>query len=415
MGQLGKGRDEMKKFLAMTLVVMMTLAAGFAQTSKHATTSEAFVNKAQVAQAASTIKAKPALISVNPVAGYLPVFTDAAGDISNSSFFQAANGYVGIGTTTPAFNLNIISETDPAAVTVEGYGVVGVNFIGRRARGTVAAPSALLANDNIMAMQGRGFGTTGFSTSSRAFMKFFAAENWTDTAQGTYISLATTQIGTIPAGGSSAPERVRITDIGWVGIGTTAPAAMLEVSGTTQLDGLATFAAGQVFPGTVTSVTSDGSITVGGTATAPILSVNPVTLAAEIGAGGTAVSVPVIVAQTSITGGSGTGTPTTIYTATASGFYRVSVYENTPVPLGSCTSAPCTGEGITLKWNDGASTASLATTNCDLTAPCSSSSVTPIWVVSGQSITAYGQTTGAGGTPVGGSFNAYILVERLQK
>jgi hypothetical protein len=36
-------------------------------------------------------------------------------------------------------------------------------------------------------------------------------------------------------------------------------------------------------------------------------------------------------------------------------------------------------------------------------------------VVSGQSITAYGQTTGAGGTPVGGTFNAYILVERLQK
>jgi len=405
----------MKKFLAMTLVVMMTLAAGFAQTSKHAaTTSEPFVNKAQVAQAASTIKATPALISVNPVTGYLPVFTDGAGDISNSSLFQAANGYVGIGTTTPAFNLNIISETDPAAVTVEGYGVVGVNFIGRRARGTVAAPSALQANDNIMAMQGRGYGATAFSPGSRAFMKFFAAENWTDTAQGTYISLATTQIGTAPTT-TPAPERVRITDVGWVGIGTTTPAAMLEVSGTTQLDGLATFAAGQVFPGTVTSVTADASITVSGTATAPILSVNPVTLAAEIGAGGTAVSVPVIVAQTSLSGGSGTGSPTTIYTATASGFYRVSVYENTPAPLGSCTSAPCTGEGITLKWNDGASTASLATTNCDLTAPCSSSSVTPIWVVSGQSISAYGQTTGSGGTPVGGSFNAYILVERLQK
>jgi len=414
MGQLGKGRDEMKKFLAMTLVVMMTLATGFAQTSKHATTtSEPFVNKAEIAHAASTIKATPALVSVNPVTGYVPVFADASGDITNSGLFQAANGYIGIGTATPAFNLNIISETDPAAITVEGYGPVGVNFIGRRARGSLGAPTALQTDDNIMAMQGRGYGATAFSPGSRAFMKFFAAENWTDTAQGTYISLATTQIGTAPTT-TPAPERVRITDIGWVGIGTTTPAAMLEVTGTTQLDGLATFAAGQVFPGTVTSVTSDGSITVGGTATAPILSVNPVVLAGEIGAGGTAVSVPVIVAQTSITGGSGTGSPATIFTATASGFYRVSVYENTPT-LGSCAVAPCTGEGVTVEWNDGVSTAALATSSCNLVTPCSSSFVTPIWVASGQSITAYGQTTGAGATPVGGSYTAYILVERLQK
>jgi hypothetical protein len=73
-----------------------------------------------------------------------------------------------------------------------------------------------------MAMQGRGFGTTAFSPGSRAFMKFFAAENWTDTAQGTYISLATTQIGTAPTT-TSAPERMRITDAGKVGIGTTTP------------------------------------------------------------------------------------------------------------------------------------------------------------------------------------------------
>jgi hypothetical protein len=104
--------------------------------------------------------------------------------------------------------------------------------MGRRARGTPASPQALQANDNIMAMQGRGYGATAFSPYSRAYMKFFAAENWTDTAQGSYITLATTLKGTSP--NASATERVRITDAGNVGIGTTTPGYPLSVNGTIQ-------------------------------------------------------------------------------------------------------------------------------------------------------------------------------------
>jgi hypothetical protein len=106
---------------------------------------------------------------------------------------------------------------------------VGINFIGRRAEGTLAKPTALLAGDNIMAMQGRGYGLTGFSTASRAYMKFFAAENWTDSAQGTYISLATTLKGT-----AAAVERLRILDNGKVGIGTITPTSPLTVAGAIQ-------------------------------------------------------------------------------------------------------------------------------------------------------------------------------------
>jgi len=85
-------------------------------------------------------------------------------------------------------------------------------------------------------------------------MKFFAAEAWTDAAQGTYISFATTPKGSnnyVNGVPGAAPERLRITDAGWVGIGTTAPGAMLEVNGTAQFDGLVTFAAGQTFPGAI--------------------------------------------------------------------------------------------------------------------------------------------------------------------
>jgi hypothetical protein len=48
----------------------------------------------------------------------------------------------------------------------------------------------------------------------------------------------------------------------------------------------------------------------------------------SIGAGGTLANVPVVVAQTSFTGGFGLGSANTIYTATADGFYRVSVYSD---------------------------------------------------------------------------------------
>lgn len=43
----------------------------------------------------------PAEIATGAVAGYLPVFSDTAGDMVNSWLFQTSNGYVGIGTNTP--------------------------------------------------------------------------------------------------------------------------------------------------------------------------------------------------------------------------------------------------------------------------------------------------------------------------
>jgi hypothetical protein len=202
--------------------------------------STATINSSVVNSAASKIAASAAIAAgsqtpTGSVSGYLPQFTDAYSDIANSSFYQSpTSGYIGLGTANPQFSLDVISVTDPAAIAVEGYGPVGVNFIGRRARGTQSAPSAVQTDDNLMAMQGRGFGATTFSPSSRAYMKFFAAENWTDSAQGTYITLATTQIGTSPQG-APAPERVRITDAGLVGIGTPAPTSQLTVFGNIEI------------------------------------------------------------------------------------------------------------------------------------------------------------------------------------
>ena len=59
-------------------------------------------------------------------------------------------------------------------------------------------------------------------------------------------------------------QRMTIASGGNVGIGTTTPQARLEVNGTAQFDGLATFAGGQIFPGTLTGTTTGGGLQVNG-------------------------------------------------------------------------------------------------------------------------------------------------------
>jgi trimeric autotransporter adhesin len=259
-----------------------------------------YVNTAAVNAAVAKI-AVTAAISATSIPGFLPVFTDTAGTLGNSSLFQdPSTGNVGFGTTTPVFNLNFVSQVDPAAIAIDGYGTVGINFIGRRARGTLAAPTAIQLNDNIMTMQGRGYGATGFSGSSRANMKFFAAENWTDAAQGTYISMATTTAGT-----AGSAERLRITDAGRVGIGTATPNFPLSVNGTVQsLSGGFRFPDGSAQTTAAVSGVSltspDASITVAGTAVAPTVAVNTATIQQRVGSSCSAGSAIASISQTGV-------------------------------------------------------------------------------------------------------------------
>jgi hypothetical protein len=94
-----------------------------------------------------------------------------------------------------------------------GSGSAG-NFQGRSARGTSGSPTALGTDDLIAAFTARGYGATGYAGSFRAAMQMFAAENWSDTVQGTYIKLLTT-----PTGSATPAERFRIGPAGQLGIG----------------------------------------------------------------------------------------------------------------------------------------------------------------------------------------------------
>ena len=113
--------------------------------------------------------------------------------------------------TVLTINLNtdtpIVSNTTVHLSSTTGksasYGAdtfgTGINsyFMGRRSRGTSTTPTAVQSGDGIVSFNGRGYGTTGYSSNTPAPGLFvYAGENFTDAAQGTGVNLQYTPIGT---------------------------------------------------------------------------------------------------------------------------------------------------------------------------------------------------------------------------
>jgi hypothetical protein len=128
----------------------------------------------------------------------------------------SSNGNVGINTNNPLHKLMIVDESNAPLGIYEYNNADGANIRGYRARGTVAAPGAILLNDPIIRLS--AFGYTGASFVQRGQVSIDAAENWNATNNGTNIIFRTTQNGT-----TTTAEKVRITNNGHVGIGTQSP------------------------------------------------------------------------------------------------------------------------------------------------------------------------------------------------
>ncbi|WP_409479478.1 tail fiber domain-containing protein [Pseudobdellovibrio sp. HCB154] len=203
-----------------------TLSSSFTTTASFSTVT-ATVNSLGTSVTAVTSTVGDLSASLTNLTAAVSAITSSQWNTSGTTINYTA-GNVGIGTDTPIGKLHI-ADNVATNIILDGY----LNTIGapglatRKARGTAASPTAVLANDYLGTFGARGYGTTGFSPATRGMIGIKANENWTDTAQGTAISFETTANS-----GTTRLERMRITDTGDVGIGTTAPAYTLDVSGT---------------------------------------------------------------------------------------------------------------------------------------------------------------------------------------
>lgn len=136
---------------------------------------------------------------------------DSSGDALtiNSNPITAPNG------------IRIQSNFAGNALIVEGYSALtnAPAIVSRKARGTTASPTAVQADDFLAGLLGAGWQSGGAFGANVAAISLKAAESYTATNQGSYITFDATAIGAI-----ARSERMRITGDA-VGIGTTTPTA----------------------------------------------------------------------------------------------------------------------------------------------------------------------------------------------
>ena len=178
---------------------------------------------ATVANPAKT--AAPALTASSAKAGYLPIFTDASGDLGDSLISQSGS-FVGIGTAKPAAALDVAGANP--TLRVDNYSNTAgdsPNFNFLSARGTSTTPLATQSGDNLGQFAAAGYNGSAFP-GSKVKVSFIATQNWTTTANGTAMTFATT-----PNGSTARSERLRIDSTGNIGIGTTTPTYTLSLGG----------------------------------------------------------------------------------------------------------------------------------------------------------------------------------------
>lgn len=139
------------------------------------------------------------------------------------------DGNVGIGTTSPGNFLHVAGDVNSGSVvTLEGHSGTtsrgpGINFI--RSKGSLATPAAVANGDYLAGFSASGRTASSYNLSSSID---FSVDG---TVSGTSVPGRIT-FSTTLAGSGAPSERMRITNDGNVGIGTTTPAGKLHVQNT---------------------------------------------------------------------------------------------------------------------------------------------------------------------------------------
>ena len=142
-----------------------------------------------------------------------------------------------------AFGQSItLTPTNPNQVSIRGYGSQRPTFSGFNNSGSLDAPSATGTGRMLVGVYGYGYTGSSFTSEPNASIELRASNGYTLTSTGSQIFFRTTSDGS-----TTTFDRMIITDIGRVGIGTLLPSSILEVKtptdsyGIQHTDGTVTF------------------------------------------------------------------------------------------------------------------------------------------------------------------------------
>ena len=171
-------------------------------------------------------------------ASYIPYGTGTtAMGLNNGLLFDATNVRLGVNTAgvAPSTTLEIVGD-NPFLATAYGSSN-NAGLVGRKANGTAGSPTQVTTDQFLAFVAGRGYHNGGaFSAFNSALIGFRAAENFTSTANGAYLTFETT-----PTGSTTRAEAMRINANKTVAIGGTGVTYTLDVTGTFNVSGAANF------------------------------------------------------------------------------------------------------------------------------------------------------------------------------
>lgn len=145
-------------------------------------------------------------------------------------FVVSSTGNIGIGTSTPDQAITLVRDNVGSTFINTVYETTQnfypPAFVGRKARGTAASPTAIQSGDFLFLLGGRGYNGSAFPTGSNGTIVIGASGTFSTTSTPTYLGIELTASGSV-----TRREVARFSADGNLGIGITAPTALLHAFG----------------------------------------------------------------------------------------------------------------------------------------------------------------------------------------
>ena len=162
-------------------------------------------------------------------AGTLSAAPGSGGVSVSTHLFVVAGSSVGFGTSLPAANLHVSNDGagTPRGIMSSQHSTDGNSglLMTRKSRGTNAAPAAVINGDSLGNLAFQGYDGSSYITPGRIRFVVDGAVS---------AGSVPTDIEFLNGAAADGTEKMRITSIGKVGVGSAAPQTLLEVNGDAQ-------------------------------------------------------------------------------------------------------------------------------------------------------------------------------------